>query len=113
MQRDYPKLEGKQVLYTFNGIKYHGIVTGCNYDIGITVSSADDKSFSKHLICILGPMAPNRPGNHQEKKYDILFKIVVNQIETGIINVNTCVEKADLVPNRSHELSDKDCAFAQ
>ena len=88
MKRDYPELEGKVIEYVnpdFPEIK-SALVVGVNYDIGITLVNAEDKS--DYLFCLTGPGAPRWKecdGTESERTeyHKKIFALVLKMIKAG------------------------------
>jgi hypothetical protein len=120
-QKDFPELEGKEITYILsNDEKIKGIVDGCNYDIGIAIRNLDRSSEydTEYLLCMKGPMAPNRPPLFPEKNiYAALFYSVVESIKTGVLYANLrYLEKkfTDEEYETVHmDLDYKSCPFSQ
>lgn len=89
-KKDYPELEGKEVLVdTGEGIKT-GIVVGCNYDIGISIINKEDKQ--DYLLCGSGPGAPNYISDLTDKEIKAekaIFYSHVRLIKKGFIPANS------------------------
>lgn len=91
MKKDYPELEGKRIRYLSDGYDLTGIVTGCNYDIGISVKNVDDGE--DYLMCVLGPSSPQVTQEwgdieFPEDDYKHSFTYIVDMIEKGVIDFN-------------------------
>jgi len=93
---DYSIYEKKEVKYIFNdessakhyGKTHNAFVIGCDYNIGITIISKDDKNF--YLLCLNGPSSPNfKDHKISEEKYNELFNIRIEEIKIGTINSNS------------------------
>lgn len=86
MKRDYPELEGKEIKFICSLGEYRGIVTGCNYDIGISIQDKDD--MSEYLLCFIGKHAPNFGGfgSGGKRIHKKVFKNIVKQIQFGTYN---------------------------
>jgi len=91
MSEDYSKLEGRVIDYIYNdkGSSVKGEIVGCNYDVGMTVVSVDDKS--RYLLCLNGPLSPVRsdPKSRISKnmeRYRLLFNSATAQAKGGTIN---------------------------
>ncbi len=87
-QKDYPELEGKEIIVKGFEANHPGIVTGCNYDIGITIEHRDQKGF--YLSCLNGPSSRQwkEASNNDKTKsiYPALFYNRVVAIKKGIYN---------------------------
>lgn len=87
-KRDYPELEGKEIVYITRCGSEDAIVVGCNYHIGITIVSRTNRD--RYLNCCIGPMAPNRGGVYSRGQKDMdewaqLFSVKIKQITEGIV----------------------------
>lgn len=92
MKRDYPELEGKEIIYNWDGGSNEAIVIGCNYDIGIAIVNKHDKNDFLH--CAPGKMSPNRHrfSNNVRAAYSKTFSAKIKMIEDGVYNVSTITE---------------------
>ena len=86
--KDYSHLEGKELKIYSGSSKYKGIVDGCDYDIGITISDVNDKNY--HYLCLNGPSSPLFHKNplKTEENYKILFNFIVSEIKRGVCNMD-------------------------
>lgn len=88
MKTDYPELEGKEVeiITPYNEL-YTGIVDGCNFDIGISISNKNDRNY--HILCIHGPYYnkdnPNK-SNYNKSTYKEEFNLNISMIRDGKID---------------------------
>ena len=83
-ERDYSYLEGKELIFEIIGEPNKiGIVTGCDYNIGITIQ---EKKTNDYLLCLTGPKAPNYITDDQSGKlHKTRFFRLVRAIKKGII----------------------------
>lgn len=65
MKRWYKDLEGKEVIYIGYQASYYCIVTGFDYDFGITLQ---EKTTGRYMYCYRGPSA--KVPNYQSAKRD-------------------------------------------
>ena len=115
MKTDYPELEGKKVKYVSSKKVYRGIVSGCNYHLGITIQ--EDKT-KMYLACLIGKSSPtykNFISNFSNALYRKIFHELVKQIQQG--EVFTPKINKMITDNGSHILggvpSAKTCPYAQ
>ena len=114
MKRDYPELEGKELIFiTYYGEEIPAIVIGCNYDIGVTIVRKNNPK--EYLSCLIGDSAPNNPGGWTEEQYKRVFNYYVKSIEEGYYDVKEASEmKKDIIGLSSlRGPSADDCAFNQ
>ena len=81
-QKDYPELEGKEVVVygRREGEKVTGVISGCSYDIGLTVQS---KNGDRYYLCFNGPMSPVEVDEKTpEHIYRMLFYSTVARIKS-------------------------------
>ena len=109
MREDYSKLEGMEVKFPKRTKPEIGVVTGCDYDIGIVIQR---KYGSDYILCLYGPAAPDKPRLRRSPKevYRRLFLCIVKQIKAGRI-ISTEIEK--IVPRSPEEPSVETCPFSQ
>ena len=88
MQKDYPELEGKEIIY--NGEK--AVVIGCNYDIGIAIVAKDDPD--NYCSCYIGPMAPNRKRKDEKglATWKTMFYSRVHEIKKGVVDTKLAIK---------------------
>lgn len=116
MKRDYPELEGKVIEYVnpdFPEIK-SVLVVGVNYDIGITLVNAEDKT--DYLYCLVGPLSPiwkkcDGPESKKTADYKKLFPIRLKMIKDGKFNV-VCPGDPRSTWRGSEQPSTSTCGFA-
>ena len=112
---DYSKLEGKLVEIK-NDAFTKGIVDGCDFDIGITISNVNNKK--QHHICLNGKNSPlhHRSPFKTDESYKAMFDFVVVQIKKGVCdfklgrkaeNKHKCTTQSMEIANQS------ECAFNQ
>jgi len=82
MKTDFPELEGKIITFIPNGepVEVQGVVVGCNYDIGITIVNAEDKT--DKLVCMNGSVSKY----HIKNNYKRRFYSAIRMIETGFFD---------------------------
>lgn len=78
-EKDYSKLEGKEVTVIDRFGTTKGIVTGCDPDIGITIMDLAKKEYK---FCLIGPSASNYKHHHEETNKPA-FNYLVEKIESG------------------------------
>ena len=112
--KDYSKLEGKKVKIINSEDYSRGVVDGCDYDIGITISSAYNKK--DHYCCLNGKSSPNykRSPFRTKKQYDKMFNFIVDEIEQGVCNLNKGFEVMEGIIKKNMALSSQaQCGFSQ
>ncbi|GAJ14278.1 unnamed protein product [marine sediment metagenome] len=83
MQKDFPELEGIIIDWYYPDQpdeKVKGLVVGCNYDIGVTIVNADDKT--DYLTCLKGPQTVG--GRKDEKWHKTSFYATVGMLRKGV-----------------------------
>ena len=117
--KDYSIYEGKEVKMIFPwGEDIKGIVTGCDYDIGISIQDINDKD--SYLFCGTGPSSPLwewESEDHEEelKQYKMIFEYIISCIEKGFISYREADNFIELVSNTrgGQDASASTCSFAQ
>ena len=110
MEKDYSKLEGRIVYFpvTSRGAA-NGRVIGCDPDIGITITDLLDDN--RYLLCLLGPLAPQRKTGNYYNNHVQIFLVVVELIEKGTIDYSALYDLMHGV--KSGEPTVENCAFGQ
>jgi len=108
---DYTQLEGKEVLYTVSGDDIIGIVSGCDYDIGITIQAKDDKTH--YLLCLVSPLTYKGKEDYPKAEYRKLFLSVIKAIKKGVFEINSIVTAQEITADIGHRPSAKGCPFNQ
>jgi hypothetical protein len=112
--QDYSYLEGKIIKVTAGDrFQYKGIVSGCDYDIGITIQNADDHD--NYLVCLHGTCSPYKiaaaAANNDLQLYKKVFNKIIKDIQTGHLDQ---FELEDLVGRASDKQPSADtCPFSQ
>ncbi len=115
---DFPEFDEKEIEYiNSDGSKEKGKVIACNYDVGISIVSADDKD--EYLLCGNGPSSSYWKGEDLSDidfdHYKALFYNAVSQIEKGYYDERN-EEKIDIKFPGNSSISVPDsstCAFNQ
>ena len=115
-KKDYPELEGKEITYMADDKPTQAIVVGCNYDIGITIVSKEDKDC--YLSCYIGRSAPNWVKDEEEtykQTWKPMFYSRVRQIKNGLVDPELAnrILNAILKQSTSYGPRKEDCAFNQ
>jgi hypothetical protein len=91
---NYEELEGREIeLINQHGVKYTGIVVGCDYDIGLTIMNKDDKDH--YLVCLQGPSSHQWMeswDDRQLKFYRECFEETTLMIKDGFIDYKVVIE---------------------
>jgi hypothetical protein len=105
---DWSELEGKEVMYISHGIEVMGIVDGCDYWVGITISKKYDRSF--RLYCLSGPLVWDKMdvAQHFRNKYPERFLYITNCIKNGELNF-----MGEFPSNDMGYIPSSFCAFSQ
>lgn len=116
-ERDYSELEGRKVKFELReGRIFQALVAGCDYDLGITLVSAENKHH--YLYCLLGPLAPHRKKYNikPSEQYPAKFYSMIRMIKKGKVKIKDTVGfkldpriREGFVPAPSAET----CPFAQ
>ena len=113
-KRDYPELEGKEVqwFYTDDPTPIIGIVIGCNFFVGLTITDKDDKTHK--LCCYNGPNSPQPyEGFGNAEKYEKMFQFKIKQIKDGVCNGQDTEEYGKLISqsNGAYGINMAKCSF--
>ena len=99
MEKDYAKYEGCIVElkgyedYNVGG-ETQGVVTGCDYDIGISIQGVKDRDV--YISCLNGPSSKNFKNHHiTEEQYKIIFEDRIGIIERGVYNIKEGLKVRD------------------
>ena len=122
---DYGTYEGRLITCLFrNGRdeleKSHGIVTGCDEDLGITIMNHRK---TEYLFCLIGPSAPNKDTKKLYKEdeelleyYKKMFNVTIKGIERGVVSDEDYEGIEEPQSQRgfgANDPSEETCPFAQ
>lgn len=109
-------LEGREIafvadLHGESDLVLEAIVTGLDYDVGITVQEVSTKNY---LMCIQGPASPFATKSGGEKYYDVLYSTVIKAIRAGKV-IASKIQSISLIHGRrvGEGASAKTCPFSQ
>jgi len=108
MKTDYPELEGKIVKVIFNNSLRKGKVIGVNYDVGITVVELNN--LRTFFICLNRKI--HTINSYSFFKYDYMFKLFIESIQFGIIDLDELNVKLRERLKIHSEGMNTECAFA-
>lgn len=115
MKTDYSELEGKEIEYHHSSGKMKGIVTGCDYDVGIVVQEKDN--LDKYLICLHGPSSPvSNWALKNPELHHVLFQNTVKQLKKGRYstnNTNRLMRKHHAEESQGQNPRAENCPFSQ
>lgn len=103
----HEELEGKEVLYKYNEESFIGIVVGCEWPIGVTITEKDNPEIL--LVCLVGPSAPNYTAGSEKRTHQI-FNQLIEMIKDGIIDEAEITSRWGL---NSNKVSTEHCPFSQ
>lgn len=110
---NYEEFEGKEVLYYDGKIVRKAIITGFDFDIGVSIQNKWDRGI--YHACIHGAMSPflkEHSIGYDDRIYRILFFTLVNWIRNKeIIDGGVLTAATPSVSNT--EPSAEACAFGQ
>lgn len=94
MKHDYPELEGTNLkVEGEDGFMCDGVVTGCNYDVGIVIQQKDNPN--KYILCLQGPQAPNRRVSFDKTRYDTYFQSIIGSIRQKKLEIGNLVKTVE------------------
>ncbi len=124
---NYEEYEGKEVeVIEDRGdrhISFKGVVTGCDYDIGITIDPINKKeaeilqgvylSDIKHLSCLNGPSSPEFKSMwYTEEQYSVIFHKRLQSLRKGVLSYRE-VDESDAKIGLDEEITTgmANCSF--
>jgi len=109
IQRRMTALEGKEIFMINNGQKEIGVISGCDYYVGISIQNTYNKD--RYIYCYNGPYSPHKVIGGDYSVHDDEMEIFLSYAEAEVFDQDKYINEINITSGLGGTPSYATCAF--